>query len=212
MNIFLLKKTEKGFDFAFQHRPMMDEMINKYAGSNSAAIQFVENPKHNITILFIGMPRIARIYLKMLFQEKFQDIEQFDFSYIINSLKIDMIEYLEKIHQLRKNEKNHTIGFDGEIIIIVDNKAYHITSIMLIREINEYHDEFVPQGIIDNYDTKNGSLLNLLDDLVKVYDIHKQKENIFKIYGNTNDDYWSMSFFDGSVKKIRKEEFIWDLY
>ena len=211
MDIFLLKKAEKGFDFAFKHRLIMVETINEYGGSNYADIQFIENPNHNITILFIEMQRSAQLYLKMLFQERLQNIEQFDLPFIINNLKFDIIESLKNIYQLRNNEKYNTIGFDGEIIIIIDNNAYRIEGNMLITEINEFHDDFIPQGVMNNIIKKNNKLVISLDNLIEVYDCDKQNENDFKLYGNTNDDYWNITSFDGNSKKLRKEEFIWDL-
>ena len=164
-----------------------------------------------VRILFIEMQRSAQLYLKMLFQERLQNIEQFDLPFIINNLKFDIIESLKNIYQLRNNEKYNTIGFDGEIIIIIDNNAYRIEGNMLITEINEFHDDFIPQGVMNNIIKKNNKLVISLDNLIEVYDCDKQNENDFKLYGNTNDDYWNITSFDGNSKKLRKEEFIWDL-
>ena len=211
MDIFLLKKAERGFNFAFKHRLTTIKSINEYSGSNYAAIQFVKNSKYNIVILFIGMQRSAQLYLRMLFQERLQDIEQFDLTYIINNLKFYIIESLKSIYQLRENKKYNTMGFDGQIIFIIDNKAYKVDADMLITEITEFYDDFVPQYIINRIIENDNSLINSLDDLMELYDCDKQNESDFKLCGNTSDDYWSITSFDGNSKKLRKEKFIWDL-
>lgn len=202
-----IKKAKKGYDYAFSNSFFVKEGDLNSFPFLETPLQVVENQQDAIYIFFSRVTKSVQLYLKILFDKKLKEVNEISVSFLVNDLIPEMIQEMKKIYRL--GIRDNATYFEGQIIMIMGEKAYVLSSDFTISEIHCYFDRLLPvYEWIEK--EKNFSSLNDFFYFITRNDV----ENNISImhpyfFGNTKEKEILKENERGCTFYLSRKEFIW---